>query len=224
MTGDREQILRTIREGLQQAVLPEARLELPINHAPRAAANVDTFIAELTRIAGRVIRVNTAREAAQTVADLCLERGWQEALAWALDEIACEGLAESLAQAGVQVIQDDTAGPRALAHIPVGLTGAEAALAESGTLVLRKRPRRSALASLLPPVHIALMPTSRIVPDIVSYFEGLADAAATIRDTSNLVFISGPSRTGDIEQVLTLGVHGPKELIVILWDDTKPLK
>lgn len=219
MTGDREQILRTIREGLQQAVLPEARPERPINHAPRAAANVDTFMAELTRIAGHVIRVHTAREAAQTVAELCLERGWQEALAWELDEIECDGLAEALAQAGVQVIQDDAAGPRALAHIPVGLTGAEAALAESGTLVLRKRPRRSALASLLPPVHIALMPTSRIVPDIVSYFEGLDNAAATIRDTSNLIFISGPSRTGDIEQVLTLGVHGPKELIVILWDE-----
>lgn len=219
MTDDREQILRTIREGLQQAVLPEARSERPINHAPRAAANVDTFMAELIRIAGHVIRVHTAREAAQTVAELCLERGWQEALAWELDEIECDGLAEALAQAGVQVIQDDAAGPRALAHIPVGLTGAEAALAESGTLVLPKRPRRSALASLLPPVHIALMPTSRIVPDIVSYFEGLDNAAATIRDTSNLIFISGPSRTGDIEQVLTLGVHGPKELIVILWDE-----
>lgn len=221
MTEDREQILQAIREGLQQAVLPEARPERPINNIPHAAANVDTFITELTRIAGHVIRVHTAQEAAQTVADLCLERGWQEALAWELDEIACEGLAEALAQAGVQVIQDDAAGPRALAHIPVGLTGAEAALAESGTLVLRKRPRRSALASLLPPVHIALMPASRIVPDIVSYFEGLDDAAATIRDTSNLIFISGPSRTGDIEQVLTLGVHGPKELIVILWDEYK---
>lgn len=219
MTGDREQILRTIREGLQQAVLPEVRSDRPINHVPRAAANVDTFMAELIRIAGHVIRVHTAQEAAQTVAELCLERGWQEALAWELDEIECDGLAEALAQAGVQVIQDDAAGPRALAHIPVGLTGAEAALAESGTLVLRKRPRRSALASLLPPVHIALMPTSRIVPDIVSYFEGLDNAAATIRDTSNLIFISGPSRTGDIEQVLTLGVHGPKELIVILWDE-----
>lgn len=109
--------------------------------------------------------------------------------------------------------------PRTLAHIPVGLTGAEAAIAESGTLVVRKRPRRSSLASLLPPVHLALLPASRIVPDIVTYFEQVGDAAAFVRDTSNLTFITGPSRTGDIEQVLTLGVHGPKELIVLLWDD-----
>ncbi len=217
---DREQILQAIRDGLQQAVLPDARPERPVNHTTPAAATLDSFMAEIVRLSGQAIHVRTAQEAAQTAADLCVARGWQEALAWEWGEIGCDGLGEALAQAGVRVIQDDAVGPRALAHIPVGLTGAEAALAESGTLVVRKRPRRSSLASLLPPVHMALVPISRIVPDIVSYFEKLGeDAAATIRDTSNLTFISGPSRTGDIEQVLTLGVHGPKELIVILWDD-----
>lgn len=216
--NDRTQILASIREGLKQAVLPDARPQRPVNDVPRAAATLDTFIAELTRVAGQVIRVNTAQEAAQTVADLCVERQWQEALAWELEEIGCAGLAQALSDAGVQVVTTDTE-PRTLAHIPVGLTGAEAAIAESGTLVLRKRPRRSALASLLPPVHIALFPTSRIVPDMMTYFEQVGDAAAFVRDTSNLTFITGPSRTGDIEQVLTLGVHGPKELIVVLWDD-----
>jgi L-lactate dehydrogenase complex protein LldG len=220
MMNERDQILTAIREGLKQAVLPEALPERPVNHVPRAAANLDTFIAELTRVAGQVIRVRTAQEAAQAVADLCVERGWQEALAWELEEIGCEGLAQTLSDAGVRVMTAD-AEPRTLAHIPVGLTGAEAAIAESGTLVLRKRPRRSSLASLLSPVHLALLPASRIVPDMVTYFEQVGDAAAIIRDTSNLTFITGPSRTGDIEQVLTLGVHGPKELIVLLWDDTK---
>jgi L-lactate dehydrogenase complex protein LldG len=218
--NERDQILQAIREGLKQAVLPDARPQRPVNHLPRAAATLDTFITELTRVAGQVIRVNTPQEAAQTVADLCVERGWLEALAWELDEIGCAGLGEALAKAGVRVLTTDTE-PRTLAHIPVGLTGAEAAIAESGTLVLRKRPRRSSLASLLPPVHVALLPASRIVADMVSYFEQVGDAAALIRDTSNLTFITGPSRTGDIEQVLTLGVHGPKELIVVLWDNLK---
>ena len=218
MMNERDQILTAIREGLKQAVLPDARPQRPVNVVPRAAATLDSFIAELTRVAGQVIRVRTAQEAAQTVADLCVERGWLEALTWELDEIGCAGLEEALAEAGVRVVTTDTE-PRTLAHIPVGLTGAEAAIAESGTLVVRKRPRRSALASLLPPVHIALFPTSRIVPDMVTYFEQVGDAAAFIRDTSNLTFITGPSRTGDIEQVLTLGVHGPKEMIVVLWDD-----
>jgi L-lactate dehydrogenase complex protein LldG len=185
---------------------------------PRAAADLTTFITELTRVSGQVIQVSTPQAAAQAVAALCRERGWQEALAWEWAEIGCEGLAEALAQAGVQVIHDDR-DPRSLAHIPIGLTGAEAALAESATLVVRKRPGRSALASLLPPVHIALLPVSRVVPDMMSYFEQVGDAAAFIRDTSTLTFITGPSRTGDIEQVLTLGVHGPKELIVVLWGE-----
>ena len=217
MMNERDHILTAIREGLKQAVLPDALPQRPVNHVPRAAANLDTFITELTRVAGQVIRVTTPQEAAQTVADLCVERQWQEALAWELEEIGCEGLAQALSDAGVRVMTAD-AEPRSLAHIPVGLTGAEAAIAESGTLVLRKRPRRSSLASLLPPVHLALLPVSRIVPDMVMYFEQVGDAAALIRDTSNLTFITGPSRTGDIEQVLTLGVHGPKELIVVLWD------
>ena len=218
MMNERDQILTVIRDGLKQAVLPDARPQRPVNNVPRAAATPDTFISELTRVAGQVIRVSSAQEAAQTVADLCVERDWSEALAWELEEIGCEGLAQALSEAGVRVVTTDTE-PRTLAHIPVGLTGVEAAIAESGTLVMRKRPRRSALASLLPPVHIALFPIGRIVPDLATYFEQVGDAAAFIRDTSNLTFITGPSRTGDIEQVLTLGVHGPKELIVILWTE-----
>ncbi|MCL4870339.1 MAG: LUD domain-containing protein [Anaerolineae bacterium] len=214
--NDRETILQAIRDGLKQAVLPEARPQPPVNTLPRAAATLSTFITELTHVSGQVIQCDTPQAAAQQVAALCQERGWQEALAWEWAEIGCPGLAEALAQAGVRVVHDDH-DPHTLAHIPVGLTGAEAGLAESGTLLLRKRAGRSALASLLPPVHIALLPASRVVPDMVSYFELVGDAAAFIRDTSNLVFITGPSRTGDIEQVLTLGVHGPKELIVVLW-------
>ena len=215
---DRDHILQSIRDGLKQAVLPDALPHRPVNNVPRAAATPDTFIAELTRVAGQVIRVNTAQEAGQTVADLCLERRWQEVLAWELDEIGCDGLEKALLEAGMRVLTADSE-PKSLAHIPAGLTGAEAAIAESGTLVVRKRPRRSSLASLLPPVHLALLPISRIVPDLVTYFEQVGDAATVVRDTSNLTFITGPSRTGDIEQVLTLGVHGPKELIVVLWDD-----
>ncbi|MBK9054749.1 MAG: hypothetical protein IPL78_28730 [Chloroflexi bacterium] len=74
MMNERDQILTAIREGLKQAVLPDARPQRPVNNVPRAAATPDTFIAELTRVAGQVIRVRPAQEAAQTVAD-CVWNG-----------------------------------------------------------------------------------------------------------------------------------------------------
>jgi L-lactate dehydrogenase complex protein LldG len=107
-----------------------------------------------------------------------------------------------------------------LAVIPVGLTGAEAGLADTGTIVVRNGPGHTPLASLLPPAHVAILQAGRIFPDMRAYFSYVGrqpGASEQIHDTSNLVFITGPSRTADIEQTLTLGVHGPRELIIVVW-------
>ncbi|MGD8457960.1 MAG: lactate utilization protein [Anaerolineales bacterium] len=96
----------------------------------------------------------------------------------------------------------------------VGLTGADAALAETGSVILKMNARRSRLVSLLPPVHIVLLPISKIVPDIFSWI-----AERDVDMPSQLIIISGPSKTADIEQTLVVGVHGPKRFIVIVYDD-----
>jgi L-lactate dehydrogenase complex protein LldG len=218
MADSRELILHTIRTAVKTALLPASSPEHPPLTVPRSSGGVDEFIAEVERLSGRVLRVATAREAVESVISLCQERGWQRLLAWEWDEIGCEGLPEGLSQAGIEVAHSGS--PSELANIPAGLTGAEAGLADTGTIVVRSGARRSQLASLLPPTHIALLPAERILPDMRSYFEKLdaqGGASAHVREGSNLVFISGPSRTADIEQTLTLGVHGPRELIIIVW-------
>lgn len=96
----------------------------------------------------------------------------------------------------------------------VGLTGAEAALAETGTLVLKSGPGQSRMVSLLPPVHIALLPSSRLLPDIFAWQEARRGGEWP----ANLVFVSGPSKTGDIEQTMSVGVHGPKQFMVLVYD------
>lgn len=217
MTESRRHIMGAIRSALRSALLPDAGPERPAHAIPHAAGGLDDFIAEVESLSGCVIRVTSAAEAAQAVVALCRERGWERVLAWDWDQIGCEGLPEALAQAGIDVLHDGQ--PSDLADLPVGLTGADAALADTGTLVLRHGPGRSPLASLLPPVHVALLDARRLFPDMPSYFETLAaggGAAGYIAGISNLVFVSGPSRTADIEQTLTLGVHGPRELIVIV--------
>ena len=93
----------------------------------------------------------------------------------------------------------------------VGLSGAVAALAETGTLVVQSGPGQSRLATLLPPVHIALLPTDRLLPDLFAWTQ-----ARQPTPPANTTLISGPSKTADIEQTLSIGVHGPKRFIIVL--------
>lgn len=95
----------------------------------------------------------------------------------------------------------------------VGLSGADAALAETGTIAVSSGPDRSRLATLLPPVHVALVPAERLTADIFTW-----TVARQGNFPANVTLVSGPSKTADIEQTLAVGVHGPKRLIVILYE------
>jgi L-lactate dehydrogenase complex protein LldG len=92
-----------------------------------------------------------------------------------------------------------------------GLSSATAALAETGSIVIESGPGRSRLTALLPPVHVALVPASRLTTDIYTWTAARQNALP-----AQMTLISGPSKTGDIEQTMAIGVHGPKRFIVIL--------
>lgn len=99
----------------------------------------------------------------------------------------------------------------------VGITGCFCAIAETGTLMLCSSPETPATVSLLPETHIAVVPASRIVAGME---EGFALARAELGQLPRAVnFISGPSRTGDIEQTIVLGAHGPYRVHLILLTD-----
>jgi L-lactate dehydrogenase complex protein LldG len=93
----------------------------------------------------------------------------------------------------------------------VGITSADAFLAETGSLVISSGPGKSRMVSLLPPVHIAIVPMDRLTMDIFTWKE-----AHSRQFPANTVLVSGPSKTADIEQTMSVGVHGPKKLIVVL--------
>ena len=101
----------------------------------------------------------------------------------------------------------------AIEPIAVGLTGALAGLADTGSLVLASGPGRSRVASLLPPVHVAVLSQARMYATLPAF---LAANRGAVGETSNLVLVTGPSRTADIEMTLTHGVHGPREVHVIV--------
>ena len=98
------------------------------------------------------------------------------------------------------------------AEADIGLSGAEAGLAETGTIVLHSGHGRSRLATLLPPVHLALLPEGKLLTDLFAWTK-----IRPGKMPSNITLVSGPSKTADIEQTLTVGVHGPKRFIVVLY-------
>jgi len=96
--------------------------------------------------------------------------------------------------------------------VDVGISTAQAGIAETGTLILDSACESHRLVSLVPPVHIAIINASAIVAT-------LADALTLLQQkeiSPAITFITGPSRTADIELTLTIGVHGPQELYVIV--------
>ena len=106
---------------------------------------------------------------------------------------------------------------RELLKCGIGVTCADYALADTGTVVLVSGREHHRLASLLPPVHVCLLPAERIFASLMSLLDHLNDAYSHERPPHALTCITGPSRTADIEQTITTGVHGPKALHVLLY-------
>jgi L-lactate dehydrogenase complex protein LldG len=116
--------------------------------------------------------------------------------------------------AGVQSGFTDEAALRAVCAVAdVGITSADYALADTGSLVMLASPAEARLISLLPPAHIAVVPKERVLSGLDELLTILPLPAG---QTSSMVLITGPSRTADIEQILVRGVHGPGEIHVVV--------
>jgi len=120
-------------------------------------------------------------------------------------------LQTALRAAGVAVVteRDD----ETLFTVDAAVTGVQRAIAETGTLVCMSGAASARGASLIPPVHIALVSTDQLVADLFDLFEWLAERGAL---PANVNLITGPSKTADIEGVLVTGVHGPGAVHIVL--------
>ena len=211
----RERILGQLR---QQAARPFPDAMPPDDYRPVvpredvSPAGLRRRFVEEARRAGCV--VHEAESAAAAVAAVLTIISTDAAISsWDLAHVPLPGLAAALDAVGVARVGQDAA-------VRVGLTGADAALAATGSLVLRSGPGRPRAASLLPPVHVAVVAAARIVPDLESWWAARAAAGlAGVRSSSSVVVITGPSRTADIAMQLVMGMHGPREVHVVLVDD-----
>jgi L-lactate dehydrogenase complex protein LldG len=199
------------------------------------------FCQELRQLGGTAEVVESAAEARLALINCLIE--WREAdealvkgtrlrtgqedqvLAWEPQALPIESIAEALADVGFTLVSPRELGTiesrNAVRHIRYGLTGVEAAFAATGSMFFVSGPETLRSASLLPLRHVALAPLSRLHPNMEAWLieRRERDLVSMVRGHSQLTLITGPSKSADIEMNLTLGVHGPKFVHVILFDD-----
>ncbi len=117
--------------------------------------------------------------------------------------------------AGVEIFSDPSRDM--LFDCDVGITGAQWAIAETGTLVLESEKENHRLTSLVPPIHIAVIEKSNVCATLIEVLQEIG-AKGQESLSRTVTFITGPSRTSDIELTLAIGVHGPAELYVIVLE------
>jgi L-lactate dehydrogenase complex protein LldG len=127
------------------------------------------------------------------------------------DEPEAASVGRQLVERGVTVHEPT---PEHAAHAGLGVTAAVAGIAATGSLVLDSRRMGGRSACLLPPVHLCVLEVNNLLWTPGDALRGVASAGDAL--PSSLVLVTGPSRTGDIEQLITMGAHGPTALHVVL--------
>lgn len=178
----------------------------------KSANGVDRFIAQLEAVKGQVVRCQ-ADTLVATLIKLLDEKQVKRLCAGRCSEVVA--LLQHL-PTSIRPICDDLAienFKHTLFHdVDAGLTCCHAALAETGSLVLIPTPEEPRLLSLVPPIHIVVLHAQQLYDNLASWIEQQAPQPMP----TNLLLITGPSKSADIEQVLAYGVHGPRQLVVLL--------
>jgi L-lactate dehydrogenase complex protein LldG len=178
---------------------------------------------EVEAVGGHAVIVADATAALRELAALLEQYRIRSALLWEHELLQRWGLRSQLEAQGItaHAYADLASLPQAeqrrrVLAMDAGITSCSYAIAETGTLAMMSRPGQERMASLVPPVHIALIDDAQILPDLFDLFRMLQLPGAPPQLPTNLTLITGPSKTGDIELQLTTGVHGPKHWHVII--------
>jgi L-lactate dehydrogenase complex protein LldG len=173
-------------------------------------SEIDTFLNEIKKLSGVGQKLSPPEidSAFKTIVE---EQNIKKATAWDTPYFRQLGITEILKSLGVELVAP-TASKHEMALCDLGITEADFLLPETGTLVLRSSVEKPRAVSLLPRIHLAIVRPEMLRADLHQVF-------AEAKDHHYLVFITGPSRTADIELTVTLGVHGPKNLYVWMVGD-----
>jgi L-lactate dehydrogenase complex protein LldG len=234
LPDQREAVFARIREALRQpaphrhdghvdydaADRPAVDAPLPATDAfrawlPAVGASLDDQIALFAQNAAQLKAdfrpVASRQEAVRQLAALAIENNWKRIATHRHPHAS--GLAEKL---GLPCLQTDSGYATAdLEQCDAGITGCDALVAQTGSVLVTNPSAGGRALSVLPPHHIVIAQRSQVVPDLAAALQ-LVRRLYAPNWPSFLSFITGPSRTGDIERILVLGAHGPKKLTIFL--------
>jgi L-lactate dehydrogenase complex protein LldG len=184
---------------------------------------IKQFEAALLRVGGRFTVAANAEAVCRQLAGIADAAQAKTVVGWQSPLLEQCGVAGRLAELGIEFITATARADKAAfiaeaAAAGLGVTAVDYALADSGTLCLLAGKDEPRTASLLPPVHVAVLRPRQIIRGLDDLFALLpADSRAL---SSAVTLITGPSRTADIELTLVVGVHGPQQLHVILAEES----
>jgi L-lactate dehydrogenase complex protein LldG len=184
---------------------------------PRLGADPDTmaerFTSELQAISGEVIRCGTMDEAQNRLAELVAQAGWTSI--GVMYRQFCTDVAAKLDEKLIQWPRPNWPATE-MAQLSASVIAAEALLADTGTSLIACPTGEDRLLCYLPPACVIVARLDQLYEHLPAAWENVARRAADRELRGEFVFVTGPSRTSDIEKTLILGVHGPKRLVVIL--------
>ena len=165
-----------------------------------------------------VVQIKDIKEAFQYAVDLTRQQGGKSMVAMGLETQDVNLLGKACKTADLTFLK-----PPLRSHaneIHTALTPVDWGIADTGTLVLDSSSEDVRIATMLYETHVALLPVSKIKPDVTA-LENEINAVLKADGSSYYAFITGASRTADIERVLTIGVHGPQELHILIMEENR---
>ncbi|MCW2277387.1 LutC/YkgG family protein [Heliophilum fasciatum] len=177
----------------------------------------DEFKKRAEAVGANVFRVATYAAAMDVVATYVQETGAKRVHIAPHEELEKMQWRERLSPKGVHLSTE--LNRQELAQADIGLSFLSYAVAETGSVLSATESPLARAVSMLPPTHIAVVPAAGILPTVGDALQALYTAEDSL--PGYISFISGPSRTADIERVLTIGVHGPSRLLVICVDEAE---
>jgi len=215
--SSRDAILQRIRTALAKpgaaSAAPPPVPQVWPRETSQPAALALRFASELKEVHGELIRCTSMEEARQKLVELLDASQWLSI--GAVDTLLTRQVAGALDPAQVAWTRSGWP-PAEIAELPAGLVAADWLLADTGTCVIACGTPEERLMCYLPPACVVIALTRQLAEHLPAAWQEIARQTADPTRRGEFVFVTGPSRTADIEKILILGVHGPKRLIVIL--------
>jgi L-lactate dehydrogenase complex protein LldG len=175
----------------------------------------EEFELRARNVSTEVFRIRRPSEARKVILDIVKETDARSVALVSCPLIEASGVINELRDNGATVYREQDEIAENISTADIGISGVEFGIAECGSVCQDALAIETRLVSSLPPLHIAIMESSNIVPTI----DDAIDIISGFFTEGYISWITGPSRTADIERVLTIGVHGPARLIIIAVDE-----